>query len=1295
YYLPGATEDVYEEYSAPPGRDETGFSWSLGGPDTSFGPVNILSGQVVDTAILLRGTPDFAMAFLTGYGSYFYDIEMCDPTGACVVLTEGPEFTLDPQAGIVTFWIDIPDTYFVYVIYQLETYTLEPVSGTVMFLDTLPAGWSLLADYEYGLPIPYSQVYGPAHGYDTFIPGNGDMVAFYGEFDYQQNHGTFVASSVAARPFGNLASTNFEVFGTAPGAKIVGIAACCNTAGPLGLFGAIEDQRTFAALGYDGRPGTGDEAVISVNAFGSSQTLDAGFSWEDRWLFDHWERYTQHTSLAAIGDNGLGYGTTISGGASPGVIGVGAGTSQDYRVLYGNDGGNGSWELPVCPGPPPIDPADCYGIGSPFGPGPYGDILYTSSRGPTLLGTPKPDIVSIGGWAVEAGPLNTFGILPADLDGNLALAISGGTSVATGATAGVVALMAQAYRATHGGVNPTNAFLKEALKSGADDMHRDVLQQGAGWTNASRSVRMAADIDYVSTDVDAWVPGGYLGVSRPAFVNFLTPGVPATTTVRLTNHNSFLARSIEIFDAVYVQRAKFSWTFSLPTGTTNNYVLKPSGVYAGDGATLLQPLGLAPHWSGADFAKITFTYNATAYTGSTAWRLDQFDWYDENGDGLYAGFTERNRMTVALAGGLANSVWDTVYDLGRRVHDGLVLNPRSGAAAAIGATLIVEFYEKADWPWVQASASTLNIPAGGNVTFLLGAMVPPGTPGGLYEGALYLRNPFLGTTTTVPILINVPLTGPTFLLGGNVPATSLYENGGVVQGSRSTGWRQSGDNRFAWLQFDPGLPAANRRMVYNALLQGARSEPEIYAFQLVPDLSWTDAARYGPGTMRLAANTAERIGLTNTCFQPEPRVVTFTPATPCFATLDQEFLHSPVLTGGLYAVQVRSWAAWAEAEPLRGDFGVLETVPVAHTFTTGDLAGSRPFTVWSSAPLYDGLSAVAMERNVTTWTDVAANPDYWAGQPFDAWLCSQTPPNSVSFLVPGGTTSLDVRTWSATPSDDHDLGVWLDANGNGVCDPGVDALIGMGAGPTADERVTAVLPAAGRYFAQVGIFVSGSDRFNLEVTMERIGITPFSVAGPNRTVAPLTLINASLDWDLPPTTPPGTVVVGALFLNPGFAPFTYTQRVDVRLTYQPSVPVISNASAVPDPQDQFLAVNVSATVSGALPLAVNLNVTYPDLSWTNVSMTDGGGGVYYVNRTYDQAGTHAFTITAENSLGVAVAMGTFVILPPGPPILTNVAATPNPQQVFGTVTITATITDPDGVAQATVEVTFPDASAAT
>jgi len=1206
YDLPSSTEDIYEEFTGGP-VDETGSFWGLGGPLSTYGPVNFVNFYAysgLDT--ILRGPgPDFSVSVIWEVGDYSGNI-----------WTEDVDYAIDMATGQITWLQDVPDTETVYIIYQLATYVLEPVSGRLTFMDVytqaataLPAGWNLLGSYWTGLPIPYSQVYGPAHGYDTFIPAQGDLVAFHGDFDSGQSHGSFVSSTIAARPFGNLAATEFEVFGTAPDAKIIGIAACCNAPGPLFLFGDILDQETFAAVGYDGVPMSGDEAQIASNSWGFTDTLNTGMSFFDRWMIDHWNRYPGLTTLIALGNNGPGYGTSSPGGSSPGVIGVGAGTSGDYRILYGFDGGDGYWELPDCTlaGSPP-DPRLCTGIGP--RPGPYGDHIFFSSRGPTLIGQPKPDIVSIGGYGVEAGPLNVFGAVPADLDGNFAFDIFSGTSQATPVTSGVSALIAQAYKAAHGSF-PTNNMLKELLKSSADDMHRDILQQGAGWTNALRGVEAALDSaaytgvgDGITSSVDHWRPGGYEGVSRQGFVNFLEPGSSDAIDVTLTSRNPSVLKTVNVMDAVYQRAtAPYRFSFSLGTGSNQFVILKADGLYDITGATKLDPASdFRPYWNTADFVKVTFTYDAVAFTAGTSWRLDTFDWLDSNGNGvfdqtafgLYA-FWERSRMTVAVNGANANSVWETIHSPGTRIDDGWALNPRGGQAAASGplpATIIVEFYEKADWPWVDVTPTSFTMAALSTRTVTVTATVPLGTPAGMYQGAVYVTDE-AGDTTTIPIVITVPLTGFPVYLGGSAPATSLYENSGVVQGARS-GWRQIGDTRYIWTNF---TVAANvdrsRRVIYNAMLTGPKSDLEMYVFSLTPDATWTDSAIYGPGTMEIPCNvfnklpapgscgkrmnTRESVGGTDTLYPN--REFMFSDPKP----LDDVTTRiTPI--NGLQVFQIKAWSASADTETLSANIGIMDTTPIAFGISTNRLAGNVPVGVSANVPLWDGLGAAATDSIVTPIgapaLNLAPNPP---GPDFNAWMCGQRAPNEIVLPPVGAVISRIVTVHIlAPPPTDHDLQIWLDINGNNVCDNGVDQLLCQSADADADEECTAttsdgtkaILIQIGPYSGGLVTDVSGTDT-RLFIAVSPIGL---ALAAPTTDVAANTPVIGGIAWNAPGNTAPGTQA-GKLFISPGYARFALAQETSITWTYDLTPPSITRATDLSPAPDSVIRASDASVVA--------------------------------------------------------------------------------------------------------------------
>ena len=140
-------------------------------------------------------------------------------------------------------------------------------------------------------------------------------------------------------------------------------------------------------------------------------------------------------------------------------------------------------------------------------------------------------------------------------------------------------------------------------------------------------------------------------------------------------------------------------------------------------------------------------------------------------------------------------------------------------------------------------------------------------------------------------------------------------------------------------------------------------------------------------------------------------------------------------------------------------------------------------------------------------------------------------------------------------------------------------------------------------------------------------------------------------------------------------------------------PAIASPSAVPSPQNPGGIVNVSAGVTDNVGLAgVWVEVWDPaDVSLGNVSMPyDPITGRRYFARTYATLGDYRFTITAEDTSGLlATVSGVFRIEDMIAPTLSGLAATPNPQEIYFSVNVTATATDNVGVTGAYLEVQDP------
>lgn len=128
-------------------------------------------------------------------------------------------------------------------------------------------------------------------------------------------------------------------------------------------------------------------------------------------------------------------------------------------------------------------------------------------------------------------------------------------------------------------------------------------------------------------------------------------------------------------------------------------------------------------------------------------------------------------------------------------------------------------------------------------------------------------------------------------------------------------------------------------------------------------------------------------------------------------------------------------------------------------------------------------------------------------------------------------------------------------------------------------------------------------------------------------------------------------------------------------------PDISLVSASPVPQEVDGYVNVTANVTDNfdtnLTIIVSVNITDPSGGTTNQTMIfDSATGKFYYNTTYSILGAYGFTIWAnDTSDNWASASDSFAIQDTTPPTITDVSANPDPQEVGGSVNITANVTD--------------------
>ncbi|MCK5038293.1 MAG: S8 family serine peptidase [Thermoplasmata archaeon] len=636
-------------------------------------------------------------------------------------------------------------------------------------------------------PLPYSEIISERRGIldrnsldnytdwrNTFVPKAGEVVCLVGEFSYDDydgivlSHGTQSAVVIAGR--GNPAVAK-SITGMAPEAKIIPIMN-------IDQAGNIFDAWYFAVEGYDGIPGTGDEAVIVNNGFNYPGI------YEDGW--DPYSHYADYISIeyseghslfvVSAGDDGYGYGTVASPGACPGVLTIGSVTDYTYRSDLGNEGaGNGK----------------------------SNDISYYSARGPSSLGVPKPDILAPGtgytGKPLSNNGLNayfdevwvsteyacaaTVGMLgpiyeaywnsthsamdemvitaienitevqlkrTPIIDESLTLWIDGAevTPTAIDLNTGIVTVdvtEGQAVTASYDFYNvyPDAMTARSLVMSGADDTNNDVFTQGAGLINAERSVLLAHNSEGLLVNPASWVPGNFSGNDYDSFVKLINPG--SSDSQDFVIENMAIADQINIYDAGFTKIGEYKEMFSILV----NKSTKPD-----DFTVKVDILDKIPF--NTEMLKVTahaplsqldlkvdgvieedsdFTYN-----------MALLDWTDVNGDGLFPLLqdkSEGNTFDECLL--FSNVLQVRIDDPISRATDGLIVKvfpktdmPTINVENPIDWTITCEFYAKSDWDWLTLTNTPTSLAADTEGTFKATIDVPADAEIGSYEGAIYI-----------------------------------------------------------------------------------------------------------------------------------------------------------------------------------------------------------------------------------------------------------------------------------------------------------------------------------------------------------------------------------------------------------------------------------------------------------------------------------------------------------------------------------------------------------------------------
>ena len=670
---------------------------------------------------------------------------------------------------------------------------------------------------------------------DTLKPTNGTLLPaldpngeFFGVMTDFLGHGTASAASITSRGVTEYNIYNdtkrFTITGVAPGAKIIPVKSL--------WFGDSLYAWLWTA-GFDKPDPLGDweysgatRADIISNSWGVSNFpllkrapgLDILSLVQSVLTVPHSidQDYPGVVMVSSAGNSGHGYGTMGTPNASPFGITVGA-TTNNVFVGYGQF-------------------KDQPRFGSTYEH--RNDMVDFSSRGPSIIGDPKPDIVSIG----------AYGFVPTTITNKNSdefkesFSLYGGTSMAAPLVSGTASLIIQALRDSQMEEDPF--LVKNILMSTATDLYNDPFTQGAGIANATKAIQSIKgeenrliihnnasyqNIKDVLNDpirsVNETERIGPLNLElskktwsmTPWFAGHLAKGQRSTTTFTVENLGNTPVNDIMIAPKTLklIKRTEFYGT-TIPQ--EQDPILNKSGVYKPNYVRLSDVRTyktLADYFNysyniipnDADLLILNVNFRFTDFMNDTGEKfaddlkiasLYLYDWHDKNNDTKISS----DELSMVNKGG----TWGTVQEMrvsqpnSRFNHEPIVgiypvpnrysywLGQTPHNSTEMNYTITASYYTKDDWKIIWTSDEKISIPPKNKTSITATVFVPYDYPPGVYQGFVSFEENRDNRTVNVPVSFVVKeivneIDSLLYIAGNNNTSNDILYGNGYVKGA--------------------------------------------------------------------------------------------------------------------------------------------------------------------------------------------------------------------------------------------------------------------------------------------------------------------------------------------------------------------------------------------------------------------------------------------------------------------------------------------------------------------------------
>ena len=648
----------------------------------------------------------------------------------------------------------------------------------------------------------------------TLLPPLDPNGTFFGIMTDFMGHGTSSAASITSRGQETYDIYNdtkkYSILGVAPDAKIVPVKALWfgdTVYGWLWSAGFENDNHNWK---FSGKPKvdiiSNSWGVSNFPSFKASPGMDVlslilSVLTTPRSLDDD---YPGVTIISSAGNSGHGYGTIGLPNASPFGISVGATTNNVY-VGYG-----------------PFTDQPRFGNTIDH----YNHVVDFSSRGPSSIGDPKPDIMSIGAHGFT--PSNVLKTQKDSKDESFSL--FGGTSMAAPIVSGSAAILMEEMKKQSQDYDPF--LIKNILMSTATDLNNDPFTQGSGLANIESALNYVHGTDGVFIVYNDVSYSNIKKVIEPAIDNInstsigfekfqfpskslpmtswfagqLLPGDRTTSTFTIKNPtNDTLTVNIKSKNLSLISKTQFNGT-TIPRqqdsilNKTDSFI--PNYVQLSDVnnhdelSDFFNEQNPIPDKSSLMILNVNFLFDEFMNSTSNVYAdeikissLYLYDWVDSNNN---TKITSDELSMINRSGS-----WGTVQELRvsepQEKFEGIPLvgvypvpskysywlGDTKQNSTSMEYTLSASYYQKDDWSMMWPETEIISVPPNDISTIDVTLVAPNDLQTGVYQGFLTFESDQHTVNAPVSFVIKQPIleNDSTVLIKGKQSDDVLYGSG--------------------------------------------------------------------------------------------------------------------------------------------------------------------------------------------------------------------------------------------------------------------------------------------------------------------------------------------------------------------------------------------------------------------------------------------------------------------------------------------------------------------------------------